>query len=682
MNNQTLELSDGLNILQAPNETVTSTWYAFLTAMLYGVSERDTAGFTPEIDRPWLGASTRGRMDCLSEGRELTLLRETKRQTAPMGAFKAVLSGTGDPAPGLTGANCGETLIGVPREVFERRALIRQAGPGVTADRELERRVSSLIPSGEGDVLKSPISAAQSELAEVRRTLSDLRDNQQTLASTRREAETLKAQLVETEAALEQWRSYRSKTRRRERENARAALEETVGRARALRQEIEAERLPEMSAIANLRSAAVNLQAAQRSMVKAVSQKERAEVALRAAEAALAESPLAGKTPEEAEAAPLDIGPKPKYPLWVALLCLLAGAALGGALWYAGKGPLLAFGCGCGLFGGTSLTAGLLSGRKAGAWEAKVADLRRERSAQVEAYTSLYNAAADAKAEADAKASAVEALDVAIASGEQAILREARKFAPSAGDIPSADLALRQAAARRKALSAAEAEANAAKARLEVLAQQPEDDAGESDGPARPPDRPQAALAGEAEELRRRLAGLQSRMDHLTGQIAAAGDPAALSAREERLVERIGVLTREYQAIAMASAEGDNGSGQGRPSPALSQRAAEIFSELTGGQYGDAGPDQALRLPAEALDQLYLAVGLANYELALPPEKAVPLILDDALANFDDQRRAAALRWLRREAENRQILLFTRHGQEAAFFRDDGDVRVQTLTLN
>ena len=32
---QTLELQDGLNILQAPNETGKSTWCAFLLAMLY-----------------------------------------------------------------------------------------------------------------------------------------------------------------------------------------------------------------------------------------------------------------------------------------------------------------------------------------------------------------------------------------------------------------------------------------------------------------------------------------------------------------------------------------------------------------------------------------------------------------------------------------------------------------------
>ena len=57
---QTLELREGLNILQAPNETGKSTWCAFLLAMLYGVStkERDRAGV---LAAPCPAAWTAGR---------------------------------------------------------------------------------------------------------------------------------------------------------------------------------------------------------------------------------------------------------------------------------------------------------------------------------------------------------------------------------------------------------------------------------------------------------------------------------------------------------------------------------------------------------------------------------------------------------------------------------------------
>ena len=61
------------------------------------------------------------------------------------------------------------------------------------------------------------------------------------------------------------------------------------------------------------------------------------------------------------------------------------------------------------------------------------------------------------------------------------------------------------------------------------------------------------------------------------------------------------------------------------------------------------------------------------------PEKP-PIVLDDALANFDDSRCAAALQFLKEAAGNRQILLFTCHSREGEFFAGDREVFVQRLT--
>ena len=72
-------------------------------------------------------------------------------------------------------------------------------------------------------------------------------------------------------------------------------------------------------------------------------------------------------------------------------------------------------------------------------------------------------------------------------------------------------------------------------------------------------------------------------------------------------------------------------------------------------------------LSAGAADQLYLAVRLAICDLVLPQENCVPIVLDDALTNFDDERCASALRYLKEAAQTRQILLFTCHSREADF---------------
>ena len=66
-------------------------------------------------------------------------------------------------------------------------------------------------------------------------------------------------------------------------------------------------------------------------------------------------------------------------------------------------------------------------------------------------------------------------------------------------------------------------------------------------------------------------------------------------------------------------------------------------------------------------DQLYLAVRLAICEMVLPAERAVPIVLDDALVNFDDQRMAAALDYLLELSSQRQILLFTCQRREGDY---------------
>ena len=146
---QTLELKDGLNIIQAPNETGKSTWCAFLTAMLYGINsrERDKAGFIAEKNRyaPWAGGAMLGRLDCTVHGEEISLLRATRRASAPMAEFKALYAGTGTVIPDLTGENCGEKLLGVSREVYERSAFIRQAGLAIKNGSKLVRPMVAFV---------------------------------------------------------------------------------------------------------------------------------------------------------------------------------------------------------------------------------------------------------------------------------------------------------------------------------------------------------------------------------------------------------------------------------------------------------------------------------------------------------------------------------------------------------
>ncbi len=112
------------------------------------------------------------------------------------------------------------------------------------------------------------------------------------------------------------------------------------------------------------------------------------------------------------------------------------------------------------------------------------------------------------------------------------------------------------------------------------------------------------------------------------------------------------------------------------------KRAGEFFSVLTCGAFArldtDFGEDDSLLLvgvrnpgPGErvsvegmsmgTLDQLYLALRLAAIDRYLETNEAIPLIIDDILIQFDEERSSATLRVLWELSQKTQVLLFTHH---------------------
>ena len=730
---QTLELQDGLNILQAPNETGKSTWCAFLLSMLYGVNtkERDRAGVLADKNRyaPWDGAPMSGRLDCRAGRDALTLFRTTRRQTAPMGDFQALYTGTADPVPGLTGANCGETLLGVSREVYARSAFIRQGGVAVSQDPGLERRIAALVTSGEEDTsyteaveaLKKQLNrrrhnktgqlpALEAELQETEAQLAsqaELTRQRENLLARSAELEARESSLKEELAALDRWEAHRKRQDLQRVEDAALQAEE---KAAALRRRLEEERVPENDVTVRLRGAIVNLNTVRKSAEKAQEAYDASKSALAQAEEKLSASPFAGQTAEEARQSAQTLPPT-SLKAWNWLMLVLAAGLLAAAGWgyYSGMdgtGPLQGvtyLPLAPLLLGAAALVLVFLNWRKVKKGRTSLTVrygtvAPAEIQALADAYIQLLSDRDAAKAEASARSAAAQGLWQSVDVNADGILEEVRSFAPAAYDIPSADAALRASALLRKELAEAEKAAHEARLRVEFQtgqAPQPEDpDA----PPLLPPERNREAVTEDLEAVRGGLSALRSSLDRIAGRLHAAGDPLALQAAAERLTDEIALLEGEYAAIelAMSTLAHANTQLQGRFSPALGKRAAEIFNGLTGGAYGGVILDKTLRVSAEpagtgvprdagclsagAADQLYLAVRLAVCDLVLPSEHAVPIVLDDALASFDDARCAAALDFLRKEAETRQILLFTCHSREAAHFREDPAVSIQVLT--
>ncbi len=152
LDGDTLHLRSGLNVIAAPNEWGKSTWCAFLCAMLYGIDtrERTTRDQLSEKERyaPWSGKAMSGSIRLLWNDRDITIER-TSTPRVPLGQFRAYETQNGLPVPELTAANCGQTLLGVEKNVFRRTGFLRLTELAAPADEALRSRLAALVTTGD-----------------------------------------------------------------------------------------------------------------------------------------------------------------------------------------------------------------------------------------------------------------------------------------------------------------------------------------------------------------------------------------------------------------------------------------------------------------------------------------------------------------------------------------------------
>lgn len=695
-----LELEPGLNVIEAPNESGKSTWTAFLRVMLYGLNTRDRS---PNADKrryfPWSGSAMEGVLDASTDLGDITILRRTARANSPMGAFSAVYTGTADPVKVLTSTGCGETLLGVPQDVFERSAYIRQTGLAVEQSKALEQRITSLVTTGEEDTsftgaadqLRRQLNArrhnktglipqTEEEQRAIRATLEQMDALTASAARSRQALDALRPRIEETETLLARHDAADQADELRKVESARADAAAARDRTKTL--EATSRTLPTRPDLEAIQGRIEALASINDAVDNARSRLDLTTHNLRQAEKALNAHAFAGMSPAEAAATPLETGPKPTMSRLVPLAAILAGLLLGGAVAYFTQLWLVAIGSGLGLFGFLMIVSFWLFQKKLKSWEANSANLERQREEAVAEYTPLYEAEAEARAKQQAAQAAWEAVSASSATNLESILTQLRSFRPLVRDLPEACEALNEAFLLRGKLEQAQLREDEARHRWEALRD------------AAPPiptvlaQRPNISR----EQLRLRLNDLQSqdaslrRELHTTlGRIQALGDPGELRLRLQSLEERQSTLQKEYDAIALAMEvlALSNSTLQTRFSPALGERAASIFANLTGGRYNrvlldrsmtpsaqqadQLSPHEAEQLSQGTADQLYLAVRLAICEMVLPTDKAVPILLDDALVNFDDQRMALALDYLLEVSARHQILLFTCQKREGDY---------------
>lgn len=715
LEHQELPLSPGLNVLYAPNETGKSTWGAFIRTMLYGLSTRERG---PLADKnrfaPWSGAAMQGRMDVSAAEGAYTLLRDTKRASSPMGEFSCTYTGTATPVAGITAQNAGEALLGVPREVFERSAFIGQNALAVDQDAELERRIAALITTGEEDTSYSQsyerlkkqlnrrkhnktglIPTLEREIDDLQLSLREL----DALEAQARQAQNALDELEQQAAALRQqaaqWQALEQQSRAAEYAKAAQSADEAARRAALL--EESAAGLPDGQGLALLEGQAAALQEDLSGLAQQRREAEQARQAAESAREALAAHPLypADETAlrRRADAIAPEKAPTVLLPIFTAGIIVIAGVLA--FLFRADPLPFWIFTAMAAL-GIVTTTAAVTLRRRAITERQKFAEAQRIKlEAQIVEYLPLREQEARLQAEARRLDDAADSAEDTCRRRLAALLAQVRTFEPAVTDLSGAQIALANVRRRQAELTAAHQQAREAALYRDALQK---------------PDRPVAAAAvpsvpalskedvdTELVRVQARLTAERSRLDTLTGQIRSLDRSSDLQDQLAQKREQLSSLQAEYDAIALAmdALTRANTTLQNRFSPALGARAAEIFSAITAGRYGKVLLSRDFSLSAEmagdpvgrsirllsqgAADQLYLAVRLAICDMVLPAEKRVPLILDDALVSFDDDRLHAALDYLLAESEKRQILLFTCQKREMDYLKDRKNVTVACL---
>ena len=622
LNGESLELTDGLNVICAPNESGKSTWCAFIRAMLYGIdsAERQKAGHLPDKLRyaPWSGAAMQGEMELSAGGKDITITRTTKLKSAPMRELSAVYTGTNIPVEGLDAANAGEMLTGASREVFKRSAFVEQGSIVISSSPELEKRISAIVSTGDEDC---SFTEADEQLRAWQRSRrynrrGKLPELEERMAETKKRLAELDSLANESERLTQQLEQGRQNCRQ---------LENAI---------TESRKTARRDALSNLQNLRKELNAANEAHEKADDERD-------ARRAALCGCVIGERLPDEVAAEVRadtekclelkEVSERRTSPVLSTVLLLIALAVIAAAIFIIPQAytpyAFLAGGVLC-----------LIS------------------AALYVRHIKAKNAAHDAGRQRKLLLSKYKAEDE---SGIKSCYEEFLKLFD--------ELSAAEKEEKRTAQRLAEMRTTQEKTEAKTL-QELDFSGGDNEA---------SQLSRELSAAQRSCDMLSARISEIKGRIDAMGDPLVLGSELNNMESLYAALQSEYDAIALAvdtlrAADADI---QGRFSPELGKLAAHYMSVVTDGRYegvlvnrdfsaktklsGDTVPRETEYLSAGTLDLMYLAVRLAVCTLALPENSACPLILDDTLVNLDAERTQQAMKLLREISKQRQVILFT-----------------------
>lgn len=692
LENQTLTLKPGLNVIQAPNEWGKTTWCAFLVNMLYGMETRVKSTKSTLADKeryaPWSGSPMSGQIDLQWQGKDITIERWTKGRT-PLGMFRACETDTGMEVKELTAENCGEMLLGVERSVFLRSGFLRLTDMAVTEDESLRRRLNALVTTGDesdaGDQLAQKLRDLKNKcranrttgaIPTVEKQISELEEKLYTIRQLRQDGEQMQQR---QESLREQIQALDNHSRaleyasaeenRRRLVQAQMRWDEAKKRVEALQRQCRD--MPErQSCVDN----AVQLQ---RINGELLSLNLRHSKLPPPPEKPAMTLPF---TPEEAlldgkrlsELAVQNRSMTNQLPWMIAVGLLGAVGTVAGLLnqnWVVAV-PMVA-----------ALAAGIGLGFRT--W-----NRRKTTGCEIETLTDKYGSSDPACWEKTARENATslekynrlrQAYQKELADIQQTRQQYSENIQVLTGGQP-VDICLEnwtRVMNQWDELSRATETCKNAEEQVLALTQM----AKSVPVPEQPDyltDSTEMTVL-KIKNAKDELQKLGQQYGNLLGRIEAMGQEQQLQQQLEAARQRMEKLTEFYDALDLAQSTliAATAELQRRFAPKIAKEAQMIFGKLTDGRYNRLTIAQDLSLQAGAgeesvmhtaqwrsegtIDQMYLALRLAVSKAVMPD---CPLILDDALLRFDDVRHATAMEILKEEASQRQIILFTCQSRE------------------
>lgn len=721
LDHQTLELKEGLNVLTMPNEGGKSTWCAFLRVMLYGLNtrERDKKGFLADKTRyqPWNGGAMEGEMLCTWQGKDILIRRFTKGAT-PMGGFEATFADNGSPVPGLTADNLGDVLVGVSRSVFERSAFLGQAALPVSQTPELEKRLSALVSSGEEDVSatqvrdtlsdwqrkrqyrsKGVIPTLEARREELSMALETVRDVTSQIRSSKMEIDKYDEMRTKLKHQIDLYHAKSDSAQAQAYAQAEGELKQAGEQLERLQAQLPEGGLPPKEELERARDEVAQLRGLDNSLKQAAQEVPAAQETLDAARIRAEDPVYSGSAADargKAQSAEKQIDEleqksvKAARNSWLLPVILIVVAAGVFGVPYALQGaPGLVPGLGALVLVILGVVLGLVSHGSKKRCQAQVQQLIHQ--FQVHSKDEIAQKAEDYCARLSEAQKAQEELERT--QKTQADLEEQRQnawndlrslvdtFAPEVKDVFGFSAAVTRALTLLDSLDKARQRRESAQRLFDTVAAHGKGCAGAiAEEPSVTLEQAEAGFR----EAERRLNSHHNDLSMAMGRRSTLGDPEVIQAEIESIDQQLEANREDYQAlqIALEALEEADTEMRNRFSPELNRRAGAYLEALTSGKYPKVRLNRALEAGAEeqggvvvrnvislsqgTADQLWLAVRLAVCDLALPQEERCPLVLDDALVNFDDQRVVPALQLLQKLAEDRQILLFSCHGREQA----------------